>query len=130
MAAHVGQRSISTLRKNGGLRIGKLTENGMLDELEKPQQNLNKSAVSLVATFLLTSSLSSSFLKLPSVRRGSMEVAANRLIQSEQEGGGAFERQFTEFIPEPQASKIGINLYVLFSYLINLRASKALKKRI
>ena len=59
-----------------------------------------------------------------------MEVAANRLIQSEQEGGGAFERQFTEFIPEPQAAKIGINLYVLFSYLINLRASKSLKKRI
>ena len=109
---------------------GKFTENGMLDELDKPQQSLNKSAVSLVATFLLTSSLSSSFLKLPSVRRGSMEVAANRLIQSEREGGGAFERQFTEFIPEPQASKIGINLYVLLSYLINLRASKSLKRRI
>ena len=61
----------------------------MLDELEKPHQSLNKSAVSLVATFLLTSSLSSSFLKFPSVRRGSMEVAANRLIQSEREGGGA-----------------------------------------
>ena len=102
----------------------------MLDELEKPQQSLKKKAVSLIATFLLTSSLSSSFLKLPSVRRGSMEVAANRLIQSEQEGGGAFERQFTEFIPEPQASKIGINLYVLFSYLINLTASKSLKRRI
>ena len=59
-----------------------------------------------------------------------MEAAANRLIQSEREGGGAFERQFTEFIPEPLASKIGINLYVLFSYLINLRASKSLKRRI
>ena len=109
---------------------GNSPKNDMLDELEKPQQSLKKKAVSLIATFLLTSSLSSSFLKLPSVRRGSMEVAANRLIQSEREGGGAFERQFTEFIPEPQASKIGINLYVLLSYLINLRASKSLKRRI
>ena len=49
---------------------GNSPKNDMLDELEKPQQSLKKKAVSLIATFLLTSSLSSSFLKLHSVKRG------------------------------------------------------------
>ena len=80
-----------------------------LDELEKPQQSLKKSGVSLIATFLLTSSLSSSFLKLPSVRRGWRRLQTD-LYRVSGRRGGAFKQQFTEFIPEPQASKIGINL--------------------
>ena len=80
-----------------------------LDELEKPQQSLKKSGVSLIATFLLTSSLSSSFLKLPSVRRGWRRPQTD-LYRVSGRRGGAFKRQLTEFIPEPQASKIGINL--------------------
>ena len=102
----------------------------MLDELEKPQQSLKKSGVSLIDSDVFADVIVVVVVsKAPFCQTG-MEAAANRLIQSEREGGGAFERQFTEFIPEPQASKIGINLYVLFSYLINLTASKSLKRRI
>ena len=102
----------------------------MLDELEKPQQSLKKSGVSLIDSDVFADVIVVVVVSKASFCQTGMEAAANRLIQSEREGGGAFERQFTEFIPEPQASKIGINLYVLFSYLINLRASKSLKRRI
>ena len=101
-----------------------------MDELEKPQQSLKKRGVSLIDSDVFADVIVVVVVsKAPFCLKG-MEAAANRLIQSEREGGGAFERRFTEFIPEPQASKIGINLYVLLSYLINLRASKSLKRRI
>ena len=102
----------------------------MLDELEKPQQSLKKSGVSLIDSDVFADVIVVVVVSKASFCQTGMEAAANRLIQSEREGGGAFERQFTEFIPEPQASKIGINLYVLFSYLINLTASKSLKRRV
>ena len=82
----------------------------MLDELEKPQQSLNKSAVSLIDSDVFADVIVVVVVSKASFCQTGMEAAANRLIQSEREGGGAFERQFTEFIPEPQASKIGIHL--------------------
>ena len=81
----------------------------MLDELEKPQQSLKKSGVSLIDSDVFAEVIVVVVSKASFCQTG-MEAAANRLIQSEREGGGAFERQFTEFIPEPQASKIGIHL--------------------
>ena len=62
----------------------------MLDELEKPQQSLKKSGVSLIDSDVFADVIVVVVVSKASFCQTGMEAAANRLIQSEREGRGCF----------------------------------------